>query len=412
MAPVNQPIRVLYSFPMKLGGGRVDMTAWQQVRGLVAAGADMLVFPGVVHTPLPQQARVRPTLSRGKLRISYKLVGRLRAYALHDYIVSRRLERLAGRIDIIHTWPLAALRTLKVAAKLGIPAVYERPNAHTGFFYETVQRECERLEITLPVGHEHAFNAAVLSTEYEEYQLADRLLCPSDFVAQSFLGRGFSPQKLARHQYGFDETVYYPNKESLSEKRGLSMLFVGGCAPVKGLHYALEAWLKSPAHRYGSFQIAGAFTANYAEKLAPMLNHPSIHVLGHRKDVPALMRNSDVLVLPSIAEGSALATFEARGSGCVLLVSDTTGAICTHMENALVHHAGDVETLARHITMLDENRDLLHRLRTASLRDISEVTWMTAGHRLLQVYRQVIRDRSRPQSREITSGSGVPVYSD
>jgi glycosyltransferase involved in cell wall biosynthesis len=42
-----------------------------------------------------------------------------------------------------------------------------------------------------------------------------------------------------------------------------------------------------------------------------MLSHPSVQVLGHRKDIPELMQQSDVLVLPSIEEGSALVTSEA-----------------------------------------------------------------------------------------------------
>ena len=71
------------------------------------------------------------------------------------------------------------------------------------------------------------------------------------------------------------------------------------------------------------------------------------------------MRKSHVLVLPSIEEGSALVTSEARASGCVLLVSEAAGAICKHMENALVHRVGDVEELTRHITLLDANPDVL-----------------------------------------------------
>ena len=59
-----------------------------------------------------------------------------------------------------------------------------------------------------------------------------------------------------------------------------------------------------------------------------MLAHPSVRVLGQRNDVPELMRQSDIFVLPSIEEGSALVTSEARGSGCVLLVSDAAGAVC------------------------------------------------------------------------------------
>src|SRR5208283_2319371 len=138
--------------------------------------------------------------------------------------------------------------------------------------------------------------------------------------------------------------------------------FVGVCAVRKGVHYALDAWLKSPASKDGTFLIAGEFLPEYREKLASMLAHPSVLALGHRNDVPELMRKSDILVLPSIEEGSALVTSEARGSGCVLLVSEAAGAICRHKENALVHSVGDVVALTQHFTMLHEDRALLQRL--------------------------------------------------
>jgi D-inositol-3-phosphate glycosyltransferase len=390
MSRRNDSIRVLYSFPHKLGADRICTTAWQQVNGLSEAGAEVLIFPGALSRPVSSTIRVRPTLARGKLRIPYKVLGSTRAFALHDYIVSRRLEKMAGQVDIVHAWPSGALRTLKTAARLGIPAVLERPNAHTRFAYEVVQKECERLGIVLPPNHEHAFNEDVLIKEEAEYELAYRLLCPSDFVARTFLDRGFAREKIARHQYGFDEKVYYPDREPREKGTGLTMLFVGGCAPRKGVHYALEAWLQSAAHHDGKFLIAGAFVPGYAEKLAPMLNHPSVHVLGHRNDVPELMRHSDILILPSIEEGSALVTSEAQGSGCVLLVSEAAGAICKHMESALVHRVGDVQTLTQHINMLHQDRALLERMRESAVRKIPEITWTAAGVKLLEVYRATI----------------------
>jgi len=399
MSREDDRVRVLYSFPHKLGADRICFVAWHQVNSLVAVGAGVLVYPGAMQRPLPANVRVHPTLARGKWRIPYKLLGSMHAFALHDYIVSRRIEKMAGQIDIIHTWPLGALRTLKTAARLGIPTVLERPNAHTRFAYEVVQKECERLGITMPPGHEHAFKPDVLRKEEEEYRLADRLLCPSDFVARTFVEQGFAQEKLARHQYGFDEKACYPDNKPRDIKRGLTMLFAGGCAPRKGLHYALEAWLQSPAHRDGTFLIVGEFIPGYSERLSSMLAHPSVHKLGFRKDLPELMRKSDILVLPSIEEGSALVTSDARGCGCVLLVSEAAGAICEHMENALVHRVGDVQTLAQHITMLYEDRALLERLRASSLGTVNEITWTAAGVKLLQVYRELLAAkavRNRP----------------
>jgi glycosyltransferase involved in cell wall biosynthesis len=383
-------VRVLFSFPNRLGADRICYTAWNQVNGLASAGADALVFPASLSRPLMPGVKVWPTLAVGKLRLPYRLLGVFRTVALHDRIVARRLERLAGQIDIVHTWPLGALQTLKTAARLGIPTVLERCNAHTGYAMEVVQKECERLEVSLPPDQEHAYNAWKLRKEQDEYELADRLLCPSDFVAKTFLDRGFPQEKLARHQYGFDKEGFYPDAEPRKNGRGLTVLFVGLCAVRKGLHYALEAWLRSPASEDGTFLIAGEFLPAYQEKLASMLAHPSVKVLGHRKDVPELMRQSDILVLPSIEEGSALVTSEARASGCVLLVSDATGANCKHMENALVHGVGDVAALTQHLTVLHEDRALLRRLRATSLATISELTWEVAGVKLLEVYRETI----------------------
>jgi glycosyltransferase involved in cell wall biosynthesis len=314
----------------------------------------------------------------------------MRAVALHDRTVAHRIEKLAGQIDIIHTWPLGALETLKTAARLGIPTVLERPNAHTGFAMEIVQEECDRLGVTLPPDHEHAFNAKKLRKEEEEYRLATRLLCPSEFVVKTFLDKGFAKEQLVRHIYGYDEKVYHPSEGLRDPNRGLTMLFVGVCAVRKGVHYALEAWLQSSASKDGTFLIAGEFLPAYQEKLAPLLSHPSVKVLGHRTDVPELMRKSDILVLPSIEEGFGLVITEAMGSGSVPLASEACTEICGHMKTGLMHRVGDVQALSQHITMLHEDRALLEKLRAACLEAAPTLTWTAAGHILLEAYRETI----------------------
>jgi glycosyltransferase involved in cell wall biosynthesis len=220
--------------------------------------------------------------------------------------------------------------------------------------------------------------------------LATRLLCPSEFVAASFQRFGFERERLARHQYGFDDSLFHPGHRTREPDSGLVALFVGGCAPRKGLHFALQAWLDSMACQRGRFRIAGAFVPGYAERLGRMLEHPSVEVLGHRRDVPQLMRDSDVLLLPTIEEGSALVTSEARGSGCVLLVSEAAGAICRDQFDALVHSVGDVAALSAQLDMLSSDPAVLPRLRANSLASVGQITWRAAGARLLDVYRETI----------------------
>jgi glycosyltransferase involved in cell wall biosynthesis len=125
-----------------------------------------------------------------------------------------------------------------------------------------------------------------------------------------------------------------------------------------------------------------------------MLAHPSVEALGHRSDVPELMRSADALVLPSIEEGSALVCSEALASGCVPVFSDASGSVCEHGVNGLVHPVADVETLTAHLTALHEDPALLRALRDGCLRTAPEYTWTRAGARLVEVYEEVLADRS------------------
>jgi glycosyltransferase involved in cell wall biosynthesis len=387
-------MRVLYSFPHKLGADRICYTAWQQVRGLASAGADVLLFPGVLSRPVPDSVEVHPTLARGKLRLPYKLVGKLRALALHDRIVARRLEKLAGQVNIVHVWPCAALETIKTAKRLGIPTVLERPNAHTRLCYEVVAAEHKRIGIQTPHG-DYQPSEVVLAREEAEFEATDFLLCASEFAARSFLDRGFPEAKILRHQYGFDESEYFPETALREPGRKFTALFVGVDAVRKGLHLGTEAWLGSPAAKDGTLFIAGELTQEYKDRFASDLSNPSIVQLGHRGDVPRLMQGADILLMPSIEEGFALVCAEAVGAGCVPLASNACTEMCQHMENALVHNVGDVATLRRHITDLHDSPELLARLRAGALHSRAEWTWTEAGRVLSAAYEQAVRNYGR-----------------
>lgn len=384
-------MRVLYSFPHKLGADRICYTAWEQVRGLASAGADVLLFPGALSRPVPDAVEVHPTLSRGRLRIPYKLLGKLRALALHDRIVARRLEKLAGQVDVVHVWPCAALETVKTAKRLGIPTVLERPNAHTRFCYEVVAAEHNRIGIQTPHG-DYRPSEAVLAREEAEFEACDFLLCASQFAAESFLDRGFPAAKILRHRYGFDDSQYFPDSVLRETDKKFTALFVGVDAVRKGLHLAIEAWLASPASKDGTFFIAGELTQEYKARFSSELAHPSIVQLGHRRDVPQLMQAADILLMPSIEEGFALVCAEAIGAGCVPLASNACTEMCRHMENAMVHRVGDVATLQQQITEVHDQPELRARLRAGALESRTDWTWRRAGEVLLGAYEQAVGD--------------------
>lgn len=361
----------------------------------------MTVLSGSVGRDFPKDVSTRSTLAAGNIRLPIRYLGTARACRLHDWIVARWLQRNAADIDLIHGWPLASLQTMRVAKRLGIPFLLERPNAHTAYAYEATALECDHLGIDLPTNHDHSFNEDFLNQEEEEYEMADFLLCPSEFVAETFRERGFKDNRLLRHQYGFDDIRFSAKSQNFTNSsKGLVMIYVGVCEPRKGLHYALKAWLESGAHHNGKFKICGAFVPGYAEKLQPMLDHPSVEVLGHRKDIPELMKECDLFVLSSVEEGSALVTYEAKGSGCVLMVSDAAGAVCEHLVDAMVHPIRDVATLSAQISHLNRDRQLLADLRQSSIESAKKLRWKDAGVRLAEIYSTIAETNLRKSCHE------------
>ena len=388
-------LKVLYSFPLWITrAGGISKTGYYQVSGLVKSGVQVILYCGAILNPIKGLYSQRETLKFGGLKLPLGLLGTRRSAALHDRIVARNLRRIHDKdhIDIVHCWPSGALETLKTARELGIKTVLERPSAHTAYVFKVTEDECRRLGIKLDGSHYAAFNKKVLVHEESEFAAADRLLCPSEFVVKTFLEKGFQENRLLRHQRGYDPAIFSPPSSGFDKRDGspFTMVYVGDCFPLKGLHFALQAWVESKASKTGKFLICGRFVPQYKKLLKDYLAHPTVEYLGHVRDVERVMRCSHALVLPSLAEGSARVTYEARACGCVPLVSEASGAKCTHMHDALIHKVGDVATLREHIDMLASDRNLLLRLRNNSIAGVSELTWDKAAESLIRAYQECL----------------------
>ncbi|MGD2094097.1 MAG: glycosyltransferase family 4 protein [Phycisphaerales bacterium] len=393
-------LKVLYSFPQWVArSGGVSKTAYYQVEGLVKQGVQVTLYCGALLDPVKGLHSHRDTLKFRQLKLPLGLLGTRRTASLHDRIVAADLPRIHNRdkIDIVHCWPSGALQTLKAAQKLGIKTVLERPSAHTGYVFEVTGNECKKLGLKLSRSHYAALNKKALIREESEFSVADKLLCPSEFVVKTFLDKGFNEERMLRHQYGADPDVFSATEQD-SNKNGKSpftIVYVGDCFPLKGLHFALQAWVKSRASKTGRFLICGRFMPQYQKLLKDYLAHPTVKCMGFVQDVQKIMANSDTLILPSLGEGSALVTYEARACGCVLLVSEAAGAICQHMGDALVHVPGDADILRRHIDLLASDAQLFSRLRTNSLTGIGELTWDKAAESLVRAYRECLNSTNK-----------------
>ena len=378
-------ISILYSFPHALGAPGIGWTAWNQVNELVRAGHDVHLVAASISRPVPGLASVTTSLAVAGRRVPHRVMGRDRALAWHDRVAARAvLRHPLGAVQVVHVWPLAATRTIEAARRRGIPAFREVPNTHTANAYEVIAGESARLGLTPRAGASHTADPRRLATEEQEWATASALLVPSDAVAATFLERGYDEANLRRHRYGCTPDAPVVRRER--GRPGLTAVFLGRVEPRKGLHHALDAWIASTASSEGRLLVFGAVDEAYRVVVADRLAHPSVELRGVTPIPIEELARADVLLLPSLEEGSALVTYEAQVAGCVPLVSRAAGALLDHDVHGLVHEAGDVEALTAQLDLLDRSPATLHRLRDAAMAHAPELSWEAAARSLLAAY--------------------------
>lgn len=381
---------VLFSFPNPIGGAGIGLVAWNEVQELAALGVKLTVYCTSVVRPFHPSVQVHTTFSRGRRKFPRRLIGMTRSYAVHDWIVARRIRRDPGAFDVVHVWPPGCLRTLEACREVGIPDFREVPNAHTTQTFEAAARASEVAVSPLRKGQSGYHDEEHLSRELREFRLATKLLVPSDHVADSFLSRGHVESQLARHHYGFEPTRFFP-APARDPERPFTAIFVGRVEPLKGLHLVLDAWRRAGLGERARLLVLGAVMPTYLDHLNRTYPDVQPEYVGFTDDVPGLMRQADVLVFPTYTEGSALVTYEAMASGVVPLVSEAAGAHVRHGTDGLVHEVEDVDTLAEQLRSLADDPARLRELSAAAVAASSELTWAGAARRLVELYRAAVQ---------------------
>jgi len=110
--------------------------------------------------------------------------------------------------------------------------------------------------------------------------------------------------------------------------------------------------------------------------------HDRIRFLGLRDDIPQVLRETDIFVLPSYSEGLSNALMEAMASGCACIASDVGGNrfLIQNGISGFLFPPGDREALAAHIRRLRDDPAKRTALGEAAKRRIAEqFSWDVVG---------------------------------
>ena len=241
-------------------------------------------------------------------------------------------------------------------------SILEEVNTHVLFQNKILQEECKR------IGIDSSSETKRFDRHLRAYELADYILCPSNFVANSFLSMGFPNKKLIVNNFGrtFKTQPFIHEKNEEEFK----LLYVGQLHYRKGIRYAIEAF-KKIKYKKKKFYLVGPITGPTGIDLNSLPK--DIFYLGVLKgsQLREIYNSVSAFVLPSLEEGLALVQGEALNASLPLITTKNTGGedlIKNGLEGFIVE-PGSSEELHNCFVKLTEDIELRRKMRIAAYKN-------------------------------------------
>ncbi|MGD0476242.1 MAG: glycosyltransferase family 4 protein [Candidatus Velthaea sp.] len=114
---------------------------------------------------------------------------------------------------------------------------------------------------------------------------------------------------------------------------------------------------------------------------------PRVHFLGFQRDMPGLMRASDLVVFPSRYEPFGLVVLEALASGLPVVTARSTGGaeVMTSDVGFVLDDSEDVGALARALSLLASSDERRADMAIAARRLALQYSWRSMATKYLEL---------------------------
>jgi glycosyltransferase involved in cell wall biosynthesis len=207
------------------------------------------------------------------------------------------------------------------------------------------------------------------------YRFATKVVANSS-AARTILEReGLAPKSIAVIPNGVDAGTFTTRSPRATTQRRRTIITVANLRPEKG-HETLIAAATLLARDFPDvrFQIVGEGPRRAVLESLVRARHLKRRVmfLGHREDVPALLADADVFVLPSRSEAFPNGAIEAMAAGLPVIAGAVGGLVdlIDHGRTGLLIEPDQPEQLAHAIGQLLTDQQLATRIGTAARTDV------------------------------------------
>jgi glycosyltransferase involved in cell wall biosynthesis len=311
-------------------------------------------------------------------------------YQMLDRAAAKRLRNFPKLYRGVYAYEDGASETFAAARELNIRRIYDLPIAYWQTLRQLLAEEVERLpgwEITMGGGTSDS--EAKLERKTKELELAEMVICPSQFVARSLPEIARIKKKIVVAPFGSPPASSCKNGMRATIGRKLRVLFAGSMTQRKGLgdlFSAVRLLNRSDVELVvmGMPQASMEFYRKEFNAFAYEPGRPHSEVL-------ELMRSCDVFCLPSIVEGRALVMQEAMSQGLPLIITPNTGGedLIDEGVTGFLVPIRQPDKIAEKIAWFTDNRPRLCEMSRAAQTKASQLTWdmygKTIAHAILNL---------------------------
>ncbi len=305
-----------------------------------------------------------------------------RVFAETNRMFCERVAReISSQTDAVYALNGAAAEIFRAAKRRGIFCILEQTIAPARVEQKLMAEEIDRYGQGRPTTADQWDLSPLAEREEVEWQLADRIICGSEFVVDGLRQLGVRSGKCRLLPYGVDTSRFCapPDRHSAG---GLKVLFVGAVGLRKGVPYLLEALrkLRSPqihCRLIGQVELGLSWLARYRNL---------VEVLGAvpRSEIMRMYCWADLLVLPSICEGSAVATYEALACALPVITTPNSGSVVRDGKEGFVVPIRDPDAIADRLQQFLEDRELLRAMSAQARRRSLEFSLDKYAQRLVE----------------------------
>lgn len=374
---------VIYSIGAKFAGGGIGNIAYHGTYGLYRDQMLQKILCGsFVSSPIPPKY----IQSMGKLsRILRKLAVYDQTYQinlLHNRLYDRWAAlNLDAESSIFLGWGGFSLNTIRKAKKMGKVVIVQWASPHATYRYHLLQKEFSQWGLSFH------FPRASWERILLEYQIADYILIPSDYVRQSFIKCGESENRLLQIPFGCDTKRFLPVEDR--GKHPFRLLFVGQVGIRKGVPDLLKVWqlLNWPD---AELWIVGRISSEMSSILKEFQGLQNIKMRGYVDDPAQTFQQADVFIFPTTDEGSALVTYEAMAAGLPVVTTQNAGSVIRDGREGFIVPIHDIDQFASRLEELRANQKLKADMSKAARQRALHYTWERHGKSLVEVINRIV----------------------